>query len=158
MRRARQHMTLALALSSLLLFGNTRALAGVRGAVRGPGVVRQRTVVFRAAFGGPFYWDPFWYPYPGFGWGISYAYGPPFYGGYAQLPPRNAADVAWSEFNHHWAGLFVLAIGVAAVLNRAGVGWAKHWPLLFLGLAGFHRMQHRRGLLARRLLNHPGVK
>jgi len=84
-------MTLALALFSLLLFGNTRALAGVRGAVRGPGVVRQRTVVFRAAFGGPFYWDPFWYPYPGFGWGISYAYGPPFYGGYAQLPPRNAA-------------------------------------------------------------------
>jgi len=86
-------MTLTLALCSLLLFGTTRALAGVRGAVRGPGVVRQRAVVFRAAFGGPFYWDPFWYPYSGFGWGISYAYGPPFYGGYAQLPPRNAAPV-----------------------------------------------------------------
>src|SRR5437899_2816266 len=92
-RRSRQQITLALAVSPLLLFGTTRALAGVHGAVRGPGVVQPRAVVFRAAFGGPFYWDPFWYPYPGFGWGISYTYGPPLYGGYARLPPRNAAPV-----------------------------------------------------------------
>ena len=53
-------------------------------------------------------------------------------------PPRNAMDIAWSEFNHHWAGLFVLAIGLAALLERTGVArWARHWPLLFLGLAGF---------------------
>jgi putative copper resistance protein D len=53
-------------------------------------------------------------------------------------PPRNAMDIAWSEFNHHWAGLFVLAIGFAALLERTGVApWARHWPLLFLGLAGF---------------------
>ena len=51
--------------------------------------------------------------------------------------PRNAADVAWSEYNHHWSGLFVLAIGVLALLNQAGVRFARHWPLIFLGLAGF---------------------
>ena len=53
------------------------------------------------------------------------------------LAPRNAADVAWSEYNHHWAGLFVLAIGVLALLNQAGLRIARHWPLLFLGLAAF---------------------
>ena len=52
--------------------------------------------------------------------------------------PRNAEDIAWSEYNHHWAGLFVLAIGVLALLERSGrAPWARHWPLLFLGLAGF---------------------
>ncbi|MGC4051641.1 MAG: hypothetical protein QM757_19995 [Paludibaculum sp.] len=51
--------------------------------------------------------------------------------------PRNADDIAWSEYNHHWAGLFVLAIGILALLNRAGLRWARHWPLLFLGLAAF---------------------
>ncbi|MFC4527308.1 CopD family protein [Dyella halodurans] len=52
-------------------------------------------------------------------------------------PPRNAQDMAWSEYNHHWAGMFVLLIGLLALLNRAGVGWAKHWPLLFLAMAVF---------------------
>src|SRR6185437_6216440 len=33
-----------------------------------------------------------------------------FVPGEGVLPPRNAEDVAWSEYNHHWAGLFVLAI------------------------------------------------
>ncbi|GLQ48162.1 copper resistance protein [Dyella lipolytica] len=53
------------------------------------------------------------------------------------IPPRNAQDIAWSEYNHHWAGVFVLLIGLLALLNRAGVGWLKHWPLLFLLMAGF---------------------
>ena len=57
--------------------------------------------------------------------------------GAGALPPRNAADVAWSEYNHHWAGLFVGLIGCLALLHRAGVGWARHWPLVFLGLAAF---------------------
>src|SRR6202043_2744676 len=53
-------------------------------------------------------------------------------------PPRNATDIAWSEFNHHWAGIFVLAIGVLALLERTGrAPWAGHWPLLFVGLAIF---------------------
>ena len=54
------------------------------------------------------------------------------------LAPRTAEDMAWSEFNHHWAGLFVLTMGLLALLERTGrARWARHWPLLFLGLAGF---------------------
>ncbi|GAC1343703.1 MAG: CopD family protein [Acetobacteraceae bacterium] len=62
---------------------------------------------------------------------------PAFTPGSGELPARNAADVAWSEYNHHWAGLFVLAIGALALLHRAGVAWARQWPLVLLGLAGF---------------------
>jgi len=62
---------------------------------------------------------------------------PAFVPGSGELPVRNAADIAWSEYNHHWAGLFVLLIGALALLNRAGVRWARHWPLAFLGLAVF---------------------
>jgi putative copper resistance protein D len=57
--------------------------------------------------------------------------------GSGDLPPRNAADIAWSEYNHHWAGLFVIAIGVLALAQRAGLRAARHWPLLFLGLGVF---------------------
>lgn len=54
------------------------------------------------------------------------------------LPPRNAADIAWSEYNHHWAGLLVGLVGLAALLDSTGrVPLARHWPLLFLGLAAF---------------------
>ena len=60
-----------------------------------------------------------------------------FVPGSGELPPRNAADIAWSEYNHHWSGIVVLAIGLLALLNQAGVRWARHWPLLFLLLAGF---------------------
>jgi len=52
--------------------------------------------------------------------------------------PRTAADRAWSEFNHNVAGLFVLAMGLLAILHAAGrARWARHWPLIFLGLAVF---------------------
>ena len=53
-------------------------------------------------------------------------------------PPRNAYDMAWSEYNHHWAGLLVALMGIAALAQRSGrAPWAKHWPLLFLLLAAF---------------------
>jgi len=52
--------------------------------------------------------------------------------------PRTAEDRAWSEYNHHFAGLFVLAMGLLAVLHRTGwAPWARHWPLVFFGLAAF---------------------
>ena len=60
-----------------------------------------------------------------------------FVPGSGEVPPRNAADIAWSEYNHHWAGIFVVAIGLLALLNQAGVAWAKHWPLLFILLGVF---------------------
>ena len=53
-------------------------------------------------------------------------------------PPRNAQDVAWSEYNHNWAGVAVLLVGFAALLDAGRrVRLARHWPLLFLGLAAF---------------------
>lgn len=52
--------------------------------------------------------------------------------------PRTDADRAWSEFNHHVSGLLVLAMGLLAVLHASGrARWARHWPLIFLGLAAF---------------------
>ncbi len=60
-----------------------------------------------------------------------------FIPGAGDMPPRNADDIAWSEYNHHWSGLFVVAVGLLALLNRAGLRWARHWPLSFLGLAVF---------------------
>jgi putative copper resistance protein D len=62
---------------------------------------------------------------------------PAFVPGSGDLPDRNAADIAWSEYNHHWSGLFVVLIGFLGLLNRAGVRWARHWPLALLGLALF---------------------
>jgi putative copper resistance protein D len=50
--------------------------------------------------------------------------------------PATPADIAWSEYNHHWAGLVVLAAGVLSCLAR-WISWARHWPLVFLGLAAF---------------------
>ncbi len=44
----------------------------------------------------------------------------------------------WSEYNHQWAGLIVLAAGVLAFISRfKGQAWARNWPLLFFGLAIF---------------------
>lgn len=52
--------------------------------------------------------------------------------------PSTPADIEWSEYNHNWAGVCVLAMGVLAMLAQTGrVRWASHWPLAFLGLALF---------------------
>jgi putative copper resistance protein D len=54
------------------------------------------------------------------------------------LSVRSAEDIAWSEYNHHVAGLLVLAIGTLTLLEHTGrAHWARHWPLLFVGLAAF---------------------
>jgi putative copper export protein len=50
---------------------------------------------------------------------------------------REPIERAWSEYNHHWAGLFVLTMGLLAALERLGVRSARHWPLVLLGLAAF---------------------
>jgi putative copper resistance protein D len=61
-----------------------------------------------------------------------------FVPGSSKAPPRNAYDVAWSEYNHHWAGLLVATMGLAALARRSGrAPWTRHWPLLFLLLAAF---------------------
>ncbi len=56
------------------------------------------------------------------------------------LVARVPADIAWSEYNHHWAGIFVLVIGILAWVEHTGwrgTRWTRHWPLVFLGLALF---------------------
>jgi putative copper resistance protein D len=46
------------------------------------------------------------------------------------------ADKAWSEVNHHWAGIFLLTLAALALLERTGrAPWARNWPLMFLALA-----------------------
>jgi copper resistance protein D len=48
------------------------------------------------------------------------------------------ADIAWSEYNHNWAGLVVLSAGLLAILARTKrVPFARHWPLAFMGLGIF---------------------
>lgn len=52
--------------------------------------------------------------------------------------PNDAMNQRWSEYNHQWSGLIVLAAGLLALVSRfKGQGWARNWPLLFLGLAIF---------------------
>jgi putative copper resistance protein D len=55
-------------------------------------------------------------------------------------PPAtgDANDAAWSEYNHHWAGLVVLLAGALALLSRfRRMRWARFWPVSFAGLAVF---------------------
>jgi putative copper resistance protein D len=48
------------------------------------------------------------------------------------------AEKAWSEYNHHWAGVIVLSMGLLALLAQAGkISWARNWPLAFFGLSAF---------------------
>ncbi len=51
---------------------------------------------------------------------------------------NNKVEQEWSEYNHHWAGIVVLIAGLLAILGRWDrAKWARHWPLVFLGLAIF---------------------
>ena len=61
-----------------------------------------------------------------------------FVPGQAGTRPNTVAEKSWSEYNHHWAGLIVLAIGLLAFLaHTKSFPWARNWPLLFLGLSLF---------------------
>jgi putative copper resistance protein D len=52
--------------------------------------------------------------------------------------PATPGDIAWSEYNHAWAGLIVFLMGLLALLSHNKYfSWAKIWPLMFLGLAVF---------------------
>src|SRR6266851_4189266 len=52
--------------------------------------------------------------------------------------PDNPAEKAWSEYNHHWAGIVVLSMGLLALIAQAGkFSWARNWPLAFFGLSAF---------------------
>jgi putative copper resistance protein D len=58
--------------------------------------------------------------------------------GQAGNRPNTVAEKAWSEYNHHWAGLIVLAIGLLALIAQvARVSWTRNWPLIFLALSAF---------------------
>ncbi len=54
------------------------------------------------------------------------------------LSASQVADSEWSEYNHHWMGVLVLAMGLLALLARTGhAKWAEYWPLLLIGIAIF---------------------
>ena len=61
-----------------------------------------------------------------------------FVPGQTDARPPGPGDIAWSEYNHNWAGIIVLGVGLLSFLARTGhFPWARHWPLMFLGLAVF---------------------
>lgn len=61
-----------------------------------------------------------------------------FVPGQSGTRPNSPAEKAWSEYNHHWAGIIVLSVGLLALLAQAGrISWARNWPVLFLGLSVF---------------------
>jgi len=61
-----------------------------------------------------------------------------FVPGQAGTRPNTHAEKSWSEYNHHWAGLIVLSIGLLAFLAQTKhFPRARNWPLLFLGLSVF---------------------
>lgn len=61
-----------------------------------------------------------------------------FVPGQSGTRPNTPAEKAWSEYNHHWAGIVVLSVGLLALIAQAGrISWACNWPLLFLGLSVF---------------------
>lgn len=54
----------------------------------------------------------------------------------------DANDKAWSDYNHHWAGVMVLLAGLLALLSATTarwplMRWTRYWPLSFAGLAIF---------------------
>jgi copper resistance protein D len=52
--------------------------------------------------------------------------------------PNTPAEKAWSEYNHHWAGIVVLVMGLLAIVASNGKkSWASNWPLAFFGLSAF---------------------
>ncbi len=55
---------------------------------------------------------------------------------FGYVTPSDTNDIAWSEYNHHWAGLILLLAGGMALLSRfPRLGWARFWPVSFAGLA-----------------------
>jgi copper resistance protein D len=63
---------------------------------------------------------------------------PAYVPGQAPWHPSKPGDIAWSEYNHNWAGLIVALMGMLALLSRSRYfAWAKIWPLAFLLLAVF---------------------
>jgi putative copper resistance protein D len=54
-------------------------------------------------------------------------------------PVRSAERIAYSEFNHQWAGAFVLVMGLLSLLHafRARLAWGQAWPLALIGLSVF---------------------
>ncbi len=58
--------------------------------------------------------------------------------GQTSVGPSRPEEIAFSEDNHQWSGFFVFLIGVLSIVAATGrAPWARHWPLLFLGLFVF---------------------
>lgn len=54
----------------------------------------------------------------------------------------SAAATTWSDYNHNVSGLFLLVMGIFALLSYVrGAGWARYWPagFMLLGLFLFFR-------------------
>ena len=58
--------------------------------------------------------------------------------GQSSVGPSRPEEIAFSEDNHQWSGFFVFLVGALSILAATGrASWARHWPLVFLGLFAF---------------------
>ena len=65
--------------------------------------------------------------------------------------PNTPAEKAWSEYNHHWAGIVVLSMGLLALVAQAGkVSWAKQLAAGLFWLVAVFVFTERSGDLASR--------
>ncbi len=69
------------------------------------------------------------------------------------LAPRATAgsrvavlDAAWSEYEHDWAGLLLIAVGALAIAERLGAARARSWPLLLVAFALFLTIESDPGI------------
>jgi len=69
----------------------------------------------------------------------------------AENAPRSPEDIHYSEFNHHWAGAFVLVMGLLSLLHgfhHPRLAWARAWPLTLIGLSIFLLLRNDHALWA----------
>lgn len=83
--------------------------------------------------------------------GVSAPGVPGLAAGRGTQPHQDAAGAAWAEYEHDWAGVFLLVIGILAIAERRGVAFGRHWPLLLPAFAAFLVMESDPGI---RLLGH----
>ena len=132
MRCARRQWTAALALVPILLLESALPAVEASTDVWASGVARQAAAAVSPAFVDPYVWGP--YVYPGFGFGVTYSYGPSPDGNHVQEPPRSAVPIE----------LHVIPRKATLVVDGTNVGQARDFSSRAYPLwlpAGTHHLE-----------------